>query len=153
MEISHEEFNATIREKQKYDRMKENVRNVSEFSSIEKQENMRLNSVNSKKITKLQIIYNTGDFNCLKTCELKTRIELKKIKNYRVFCAIKKFYFIFCVYKIYLISAEGYKNAGVRFVRVRKIGEIWPSMKNVQHGVGVQNMQKTTKKFMSKMML
>ena len=54
---------------------------------------------------------------------------------------------------MYLISAEGYKNAGVRFVRVRKIGEIWPSMKNVQHGVGVQNMQKTTKKFMSKMML
>ena len=44
MEISHEEFNAIIREKQKYERMKENVRNVSE-----KQENMRLNSVNSKK--------------------------------------------------------------------------------------------------------
>ena len=41
MEIIHEEFNAIIREKQKYDRMKENVRNVSE-----KQENMRLNSVN-----------------------------------------------------------------------------------------------------------
>ena len=43
MEISHEEFNAIIREKQKYKRMKENVRNVNE-----KQENMRLNSVNSK---------------------------------------------------------------------------------------------------------
>ena len=41
MEINHEEFNAIIREKQKYDRMKENVRNVSE-----KQENTRLNSVN-----------------------------------------------------------------------------------------------------------
>ena len=48
MEISHEEFNAIIREKQKYERMKENVKNVSE-----KQENMRLNSVNSKKITSL----------------------------------------------------------------------------------------------------
>ena len=44
MEISHEELNAIIREKQKYERMKENVRNVSE-----KQENTRLNSVNSKK--------------------------------------------------------------------------------------------------------
>ena len=44
MEISHEEFNAIIREKQKYERMKENVKNVSE-----KQENMRLKSVNSKK--------------------------------------------------------------------------------------------------------
>ena len=41
MEINHEDFNATIREKQKYERMRENVKNVSE-----KQENMRLNSVN-----------------------------------------------------------------------------------------------------------
>ena len=44
MEISHEEFNPIIREKQKYKRMKKNVRNV-----CEKQENTRLNSVNSKK--------------------------------------------------------------------------------------------------------
>ena len=42
MEISHEEYNATIREKQKCER------NVSE-----RQENMRLNNVNSKKITSL----------------------------------------------------------------------------------------------------
>ena len=48
MEISHEEFNAIIREKQKYERMKENVRNASE-----KQENMRLNNVNSRKTTSL----------------------------------------------------------------------------------------------------
>ena len=48
MKISHVEFNAIIREKQKYERMKENVRNVNE-----KQENMRLNSVNSRKITSL----------------------------------------------------------------------------------------------------
>ena len=36
MEISHEEFNAIIREKQKYERMKEKLKNASE-----KQENMR----------------------------------------------------------------------------------------------------------------
>ena len=48
VEISHEEFNAIIRERKKYERMKENVRNVSK-----KQENMRLNSVNSKQITSL----------------------------------------------------------------------------------------------------
>ena len=30
MEISHEEFVAILREKQKYERMKENVKNVSE---------------------------------------------------------------------------------------------------------------------------
>ena len=44
MEVSHEKF----RKKQKYESMKENVRSISE-----KQENMRLNSVNSRKITSL----------------------------------------------------------------------------------------------------
>ena len=42
MEMSHEEFTAIFKEKDKHERMKENVRSVSE-----KQENMRLNSVNS----------------------------------------------------------------------------------------------------------
>ena len=46
MEIGHQEFNAIIREKQKYERTKENLR-----SAREKQENMRLNSVSSRKIT------------------------------------------------------------------------------------------------------
>ena len=41
IEMSHEEFNTIIREKEKYESLKENVRKVSE-----KQENMRLNSVN-----------------------------------------------------------------------------------------------------------
>ena len=44
MEISHKEFNGIIGEKQKYERMKENVK---------KQENMRLNSVNLRKKTYL----------------------------------------------------------------------------------------------------
>ena len=43
MEISHEEFITILKEKDKYERMKENVKNVSE-----KEENMRLNGVNSK---------------------------------------------------------------------------------------------------------
>ena len=38
MEISHDEFNAIIREKEKYERMKENVRNVSERLFVKKQE-------------------------------------------------------------------------------------------------------------------
>ena len=42
IEISHEEFNGIIREKQKYEIMKKNVRNISE-----KKENMRPNNVNS----------------------------------------------------------------------------------------------------------
>ena len=43
VEISHEEFIAIFKEKGKYEKMKENVRNVSE-----KQENIRLNCVNSR---------------------------------------------------------------------------------------------------------
>ena len=42
-EISHEEFITIFKDKDKYEKMKENVRNVNE-----KQENMRLNSVNSR---------------------------------------------------------------------------------------------------------
>ena len=52
MEISHEEFITILKEKDKYEKMKENVRNASEKLE-EKQENMRLNSVNSRKITNL----------------------------------------------------------------------------------------------------
>ena len=48
MEISHEEFVAIFNEKDKYEKMKENLR-----SQNEKQETMRLNSMNSKKITSL----------------------------------------------------------------------------------------------------
>ena len=45
MEISHEKYNTILKEKDKYEKMKENVRNVSEKLE-EKQKNMRLNSVN-----------------------------------------------------------------------------------------------------------
>ena len=43
MEISNEELDTIMKEKYKYDKMKENVRNVSK-----KQENMRLNNANSR---------------------------------------------------------------------------------------------------------
>ena len=43
MEIIHEKFVTILKDKDKYEKMKENVRNVSE-----KEENMRLNSVNSR---------------------------------------------------------------------------------------------------------
>ena len=48
IEISHEQFTAVFKEKDKYEKMKENVRNVSE-NFEEKTENMTLNSVNSRK--------------------------------------------------------------------------------------------------------
>ena len=42
---------------------------------------------------------------------------------------------------MYLISAEGYKNANVGFLTINKITskEIWVSMKDVGSGIGVKN--------------
>ena len=40
---------------------------------------------------------------------------------------------------MYLISDEGYKNAGVHFLKIRKTDEIWSSMKDVGNGLGVKN--------------
>ena len=40
---------------------------------------------------------------------------------------------------MYLISAERYKNAGAHFLRVRKTGKIWTSMKNMQDSLAVKN--------------
>ena len=48
MEISHKEFITILKGKDNYEKMKENVRNIIEKLE-EKQENMRLNSANSKK--------------------------------------------------------------------------------------------------------
>ena len=47
MEISHEEFITVLKEKDKYEKMKENLGNVNEKLE-EKTENTRLNSVNSR---------------------------------------------------------------------------------------------------------
>ena len=41
---------------------------------------------------------------------------------------------------MYVLSAEGYKNAGAHFLRVRKTGEIWSSMKDVDKGLGAKYM-------------
>ena len=42
------------------------------------------------------------------------------------------------MYKIYLISAEGYKNANVEFLAMKQTSEIWLSMKNAGSGMGVK---------------
>ena len=47
MEVSHEEFTAILKGKDKYEKMKENVSNVSEKLG-DKTENTRLNSMNSR---------------------------------------------------------------------------------------------------------
>ena len=48
LEIIHKELITILKEKDKYEEMKENVKNVNEKLE-EKQENMRFNSVNLKK--------------------------------------------------------------------------------------------------------
>ena len=40
---------------------------------------------------------------------------------------------------MYLISAEGYVNADVRFLKIRENYEIWASMKDVGSSMGVTN--------------
>ena len=67
MEINHKEFVTILKEKDKYEKMKENLR-----SENEKQEIMRLSSINQK-------------------------LKWKTVKNYWAFYAIKKIYF-FLVY-------------------------------------------------------
>ena len=46
MEISHAEFITILKEKDKYEKMKQNLRNVSE--ALKEKQNMRLNIVNSR---------------------------------------------------------------------------------------------------------
>ena len=38
-----------------------------------------------------------------------------------------------------LISAEGYKKAKVRFLKIRKTDELWISIKDVANGLNVKN--------------
>ena len=40
---------------------------------------------------------------------------------------------------MHLISAEGYKNGGVQFLKVPETGEIWASMKDSGSSMGVKN--------------
>ena len=44
------------------------------------------------------------------------------------------------MYKMYLILTKGYESGGVHFLRVRKTGKIWTSMKNILNSLGVKNM-------------
>ena len=50
MNLNHEKFITILKEKDKYKKMKENVRNISDKSEEQKEKtkNMRLNTVNSR---------------------------------------------------------------------------------------------------------
>ena len=43
------------------------------------------------------------------------------------------------MYKMCLISVEGYKNANVEFLTIKATSEIWVSMKDVGSGIGIIN--------------
>ena len=43
------------------------------------------------------------------------------------------------MYKMYLISAEGYKNAKVGFLAIKTTNEIWVNMKDVGSGMDVKS--------------
>ena len=43
------------------------------------------------------------------------------------------------MYKMYLISAKGYKNANVGFLTIKTTSEIWVNMKDVGSGMCVKN--------------
>ena len=55
-----------------------------------------------------------------------------------ILCHQKKIIFFLCIYKTYLVSAEGYKNAEVDAKIVRKTGEIWLGMKDTGSGMDVK---------------
>ena len=40
---------------------------------------------------------------------------------------------------MYLISVDGYKNADIQVLIIKKTDEIWESMKDVESGMGVKN--------------
>ena len=50
----------------------------------------------------------------------------------------KKIIIFLCMYKMHLISAEGYKNAEVDAKIVTKTGETWESMKDVGSCKGIK---------------
>ena len=43
------------------------------------------------------------------------------------------------MYKMYLMSAEGYQNANVESLTIKTTSEIWVSMKDVGSGMDVKN--------------
>ena len=54
---------------------------------------------------------------------------------------VKNIFSFFCIYKMYLISAEGYKNAGVDLLIIerKKTGRICTKMKDIQNGLVIPN--------------
>ena len=50
------------------------------------------------------------------------------------------------MYKMYLISTEGYKNAKIDFLTITTTSEIWVNMKDVGSRMGVKNISEVVLK-------
>ena len=86
MEISHEEFITILKEKDKYEKMKENLR-----SENENQEIMRLSrNWGLKKMSKWLIIYATNDFNWLKQKKVNNKKIILCVFMYKMVVEITK---------------------------------------------------------------
>ena len=95
MEISHEEFIAIFKEKDKYEKVKENLR-----SENEKQEIMRLSRMKSN--------------------ELKKKLSQKQSKIIKHFMPSKNFIFFLCMYKMVDISAKIWNKAKVSVMKIQE---------------------------------
>ena len=86
MEISHEEYIAILKEKGKYEKMKENLR-----SENENQEIMRLSrNWGLKKMSKWLIIYATNDLNWLKQKKVNNKKIILCVFMYKMVVEITK---------------------------------------------------------------
>ena len=62
-----------------------------------------------------------------------------KIANIYIYIYLSFLYIKGLDIKMSLISSEGYKNAGVLYLTIKKTGEIWVSIKDFGDGLGVKN--------------
>ena len=76
----------------------------------------------------------------IKIKELKYEqvILIENSQNFKALYVIKNIFFS-CMFKMQLISAEGYENTNVDFLTIKTTSEIWVSMKDVGSGMGVRN--------------
>ena len=80
-------------------------------------------------------------------CQNKNTLQDFRGNTYSKNSKYKNFLFFLCLsyicrrarYKMDLISAKGYENAGVKLLKIEETDERWVSMKDVRVGLGVKS--------------
>ena len=119
LDISHEEFKAILKEKEKYNQMKENIKNIK--SNDEKDEL----GENSKIIGEIVKMY-----------------KIKKKYSWR-FC---NFFNFLNNTRMLDINAKNYINAGVHVSETTNRTYFWVRMCDVKNGIAVENMSDLVEK-------